>query len=64
MGQTTRNTLLKARQDEERKRAERGERREGSGMNWDGIGPNFQLIPPPLFLLNTEKFTFFPHKSA
>lgn len=36
------------------------------GMNWDGTVPNFQVTHPhhPLFLLNTEKFTFFPHKSA
>lgn len=35
------------------------------GMNWDGTVPIFHATPtPPPFLLNTEKFTFFPHKSA
>lgn len=37
------------------------ERRGGEGMNWDGAVPNFHPHPLPL---NTEKFTFFPTKSA
>lgn len=47
MGQTTRNTLLKARQDKER--SEEGKRRgEEGAMNGDGNAPNFQIIFPPL----------------
>lgn len=39
-----------------------GERR---GVGWTGMEPvQISKLFPPLFLLNTEKFTFFPHKSA
>lgn len=56
--------------DGERNRGKEGEEE----MNWDGMGPNFQVIfsshptsplpARPFFFSNTEKCTFFPHKSA
>jgi len=42
-------------------------KREKEERGGDELGWNWSKFPSyfsPLFLLNTEKFTFFPHKSA
>lgn len=51
----------KEREKVQKRGCERKREREGTGMEAVQIS---NLFFPSLFLLNTEKFTFFPHKSA
>lgn len=45
-------------------RMEKEKREEKGGDELEWKRSKFPSYFPPLFLLNTEKFTFFPHKSA